>query len=210
MTNISLVATGLTVCVVLGLSDTSSAQFDISLMGGYHFSGGVEGVEADIDVLNGITGTTSLEYRFSPQASLELLYIYQDSGVEVIPEGLAPFALYDLTMHTMQLGVLYTLADIEWWEPFAAVTLGATIFDVDALGVDTETRFSAGFGGGIKKRVSDDFGLRMEGRLITPFGLATNEIFCRPPELGGCEITINESKPLYQGTFAFGFFFRLD
>jgi opacity protein-like surface antigen len=53
--------------------------------------------------------------------------------------------------------------------PFVVFSLGATNFNPDVEGLDSTTKFSFGFGGGVKFMASDHFGARLEFR-----GYSTN------------------------------------
>jgi opacity protein-like surface antigen len=88
---------------------------------------------------------------------------------------------------------------------FMSGMIGATRFDPSSSGLNSETRFALGLGGGIDHRISDRVGFRLEGRGIATFLDSDGAIFCGPT--GGC-LVFTESNVLWQFEVVAGLTFR--
>ena len=95
---------------------------------------------------------------------IELLLSHQETEAE-IDDGLfePSLGLGDVSVTYGHVGILYGWP-IGHVEPFVVGSLGATLLDPDVPGSDEETRFSVGFGGGLKLFPTDHGGLRLEAR----------------------------------------------
>ena len=73
-----------------------------------------------------------------------------------IPLGDVDVAYYHIGYQMQSPG-----PQLQW---FGVVTIGATTIDPHILGLESETKFSASFGGGLKLNFNQHLGLRLEGR----------------------------------------------
>ena len=117
-----------------------------------------------------------LNIRANPNGQYELLYARQDTEVDT--QGLfATDPILDLDVEYFQFGGTY-LFDGENIRPFVALTLGVTHFDPQPPEFDSESYFSASFGGGIQLNAAKRIGVRIEGRVFTTFIESDSDIFC--------------------------------
>lgn len=86
--------------------------------------------------------------------------------------------LFDMDVSYYHVGGLYQWTDSSWI-PYVNLSLGATTFSADA-DLDTKTKFSMGFGGGVKKFFNDRFGIRSQIRGYATFLGSEEEFYCDP------------------------------
>jgi hypothetical protein len=116
--------------------------------------------EVDEGDVQGLTVSFPVNRRFQ----IELLGRRQetelrgDSGLFGVPNRLA-----GLEITHVHAGIAAQWGDGQV-QPFAAFSLGVAQLDIDLPGADTEDRFSASMGGGVKIYFTDHIGLRLEGR----------------------------------------------
>jgi len=112
----------------------------------------------------------------NPNGQYELLYARQDTEVDT--QGLfATDPILDLDVEYFQFGGTY-LFDGENTRPFIALTLGVTHFDPQPAEFDSESYFSASFGGGVQLNATKRIGVRIEGRVFTTLIESDSDIFC--------------------------------
>ena len=73
---------------------------------------------------------------------------------------------FKLTTNYIQVGVLQEMNYGEALRPFGIFTLGTTIFSPENDG--SYWQFSLGLGGGLKYYISDNIGIRAQGRFLLP------------------------------------------
>lgn len=101
--------------------------------------------------------------------------------------------LDDLDISYLQAGGTY-LFDGEWARPYFAATIGASRFDPQQSGFDSETFFAFGVGGGYKVAPSARIGLRLDARVFGSLVSSDEAVFCRSTEAGsGCLIAVSGS-----------------
>lgn len=118
----------------------------------------------DTDIEEGEAFGLILDVPLRDGFMLELLVSHQETEAE-IDEGLfePSVGLGDVSVTYGHVGILYgwRLGQVE---PFVVGSLGGTLIDPDLPGSDEETRFSLGFGGGVKLFFAEHVGLRVEAR----------------------------------------------
>ena len=88
---------------------------------------------------------------------------------------------------------------------FMSGMVGATRFDPSSSGLNSETRFALGIGGGVDHRISERVGFRFEGRGIATFLDSDGAVFCGSN--GGC-LVYTESSVIWQLEVVAGLTFR--
>ncbi len=83
----------------------------------------------------------------------------------------------DVVVDTLQVGGTYHL-DGETVTPYVAATLGATRFDPDESGFDSETFFAFSLAGGLTVFDSERLAVRLEARWLGALVESDSEIFC--------------------------------
>jgi hypothetical protein len=149
------------------------------------------GLTVDVSV----TDNVQLEFLYSRQKSL-----LEASGVGIPSPTKVP--LDELNVDYWHGGVVYN-----WNDPGSAIrpfflgTLGATVFDPVVEGLDSDTKFSLGFGGGVKFFASDRIGARVEFR-----GFSTNTDLSQTGWVCGyynCFL-VSGTQSIWQGEFRGG------
>jgi len=137
---------------------------------GYMFSGGLKdadtGEEFEIDDSDYYGGM--LDFRLSEMTQLEFFFSRQETELES-DEGLfTGHTLFDLDVDYYHIGGTYLILDGPW-QPFVVGTLGVTSLNPSASGTDSLTRFSIGFGGGVRYVPTKHLGLYLAGRGFLTF-----------------------------------------
>ena len=147
-----------------------------------------------------------LNIRANPNGQFELLYARQDTEVDT--QGLfATDPILDLDVEYFQFGGTY-LFDGENTLPFIALTLGVTHFDPQPAEFDSESYFSASFGGGVQLNATKRIGVRIEGRVFTTLIESDSTIFCSSTGgAGACLIQV-DGTTLTQWEARVGLVFR--
>ncbi len=128
------------------------------------------------------------DWNLDKYSQVELLFSRQDTQLEGTGsfEGQEPFAL---NIDHYHLGGAYVWPG-QRLRPFVSGTLGATHFDPEDQAFDAETRFSLGFGGGMKAALTRHLGVRLEARGISTFLNSGGTMFCGN---GACAISAGSS-----------------
>lgn len=167
--------------VLLCAVPTSAADFELTPFVGYQFGGTFEedfdddddfDFFDDVDIEESESYGLILDIGLSKNAQVEFLYSHQDSSIE--ESGFFGDALGDVEIEYFHAGLLW-----QWGagqvKPFVVASGGATRF---SFADDSDTRFSAAIGGGVKVLVSEHVGFRFDGRLYSTFIEEDEEISC--------------------------------
>jgi hypothetical protein len=179
-------------------------KVELTGMAGYQFGGSVGTSVGDLHLDAGVPYGGILGFRVRPDALVEVSYSYMSSSIGVINRLNAPdTTLGDLTTHQIQIGGMVEKLGGRV-QPFGMGHLGMTIFDSKESQVGSETRFSAGLGGGLKIPTnSGRVGLRLQGRFwMTLFG-SNGGFWCSLP--GACAVSVSGTA-LVQGEFTGGIY----
>ena len=124
------------------------------------------GVAEDIKLTNGISYGFIVDVPLTDYVAIEGVYSYRKSDVRV--SGFSPEHVVGRgSASYIQGGALFTInpysRGAKW---FISATMGVGIFgaDIPDVNVPNSTRFSFGFGAGVKIPLSDSIGLRTEFR----------------------------------------------
>lgn len=157
---------------------------ELTAFGGYRIGGRYE-VEAGRLVLDeSVSYGGILGYRVSPDMMVDFTYTRQSTELNFQPinSGQAtPVA--DISVQDFYLGATYEHG-IGRTRPFAGMGLGASRLDPDVEEVDSQTRFSFNFSGGLRTDFSRQVGLKFtcRGTFTTPPDDGST-IVCQTPEL---------------------------
>lgn len=136
----------------------------------------------------------------------EVLYGRQSTDVDT--QGLFvndPF--FDLDVEYFHFGGTYLFAG-DNVRPFIALTIGVSHFDPGPDNFDSESFFSASFGGGWQLNASKRFGVRLEARAFTTFIENDSDIFCESSAAGGACLIVVDAEILTQWEARAGLVFR--
>jgi opacity protein-like surface antigen len=139
----------------------------------YRFAGGVtlEALNTDLNIDSNVSWGFTFDVNVTETVAVEFLYSHQKSLVKAKGGIFGPSTpLDDLSTDYYHGGLLFHFNESdETIRPFILFSLGATNFNPDVEGLDSTTKFSFGFGGGVKFFASEHVGARLEFR-----GYSTN------------------------------------
>lgn len=183
-------------------------RFEITPFAAYRIGGQFDEKDGDVEFELNESNAQGfmLNIRANPNGQYELLYARQDT--EVGTQGLfATDSVMDLDVEYFQIGGTY-LFDGENTLPFIALTLGVTHFDPQPAEFDSESYFSASFGGGVQLNATKRIGVRIEGRVFTTLIESDSDIFCSSAGgAGACLIQV-DGTTLTQWEARVGLVFR--
>ena len=117
---------------------------------GYLFSSNLTTLDGEIKINNGVNYGLIIDARFDEDVIVELMYNRLETNVQITEE---PFdtvkSAFDVKIEYFQGGAQFEMEKGKF-RPFAAFTLGATLFNPAKEGINSEWRFSFTFAGGIK------------------------------------------------------------
>ena len=192
------------VAVAVGHPAVASAQnFEVAPVAGYRFGGGffelVTGHPVDLDGAPSLG--LALNVPLSNGLQIEGLFTRQRARVLVPAPYPRPSASWPITVDHWQAGGLQEY-DHGRLRPFLTGTLGLTRF---AATGDSEIRFTAGAGGGVKVFPTRHVGVRLDGRVFATFVDADARVgVCSS---GGCLLSFH-ADILWQADFTAGVVFR--
>lgn len=162
---------------------TSSISASVPLQGGGFKTG-------DFDIKNNPAYGFAVDIEVRPGTQLELLYQRQDSETtfkDAITRQTE--TLWDIATSYYHIGALQGFKRGKVM-PFTGGTLGATSFDPQGTGQDTEWKFSFAFHAGAKVYLSERIGLRFHGRIFASLLDSGAGLWIGP---GGAGLTIGGS-----------------
>ncbi len=168
-------------------------SWEVSGLFGYTSKSAIDQVAPELDEVNvkdGITWGVQVARFLSPHWGAEGLWMQQRTGLE-IESASGKATLFDFTAGQLHGNVVYRfgVADARF-QPFAFAGLGATFFRAEDL--ESETKFSLGFGGGLKYFVTRAVGVRGHVRykptMLNDDG--EDDDFCDP--FGFCQSTLQQ------------------
>ncbi len=164
----------LPVLFALGSSSAwGQPKVEITPFNGYRFAGGVtlESINTDLNLDSNVSWGFTVDVNVTETVAVEFLYSTQKTLLKARGGIFGPSTpLDDVSTNYYHGGVLFHFNEYdEPVRPFIVFSLGATNFNPDVEGLDSTTKFSFGFGGGVKFMASDHIGARLEFR-----GYSTN------------------------------------
>ena len=144
---------------------------------------------SQLDVSGGFTWGVQGARFFTPRLGAEALWM-QQSSAQRVGTAAGSADLFTLTVGQLHGNVVYRFGGADRrLQPFAFAGLGATFFRSDD--VPSETKFSFGFGGGVKYFFSRSVGVRAHFRYKpTQLNDTSSGDFCVP--FGFCQGTLEQ------------------
>jgi hypothetical protein len=197
-------------CAALGAAPAWAAGVEITPLVGYRFGGSfaVPDETGEVEVEDSVAFGASLSVPIADDGEIEVLWSRQPSRLRGTGGFFVPGAqLFDLTLDTFQAGGAYLFgAPEDKLRPYIAVGLGVTLLAPEPDGLDTETRFSASFGAGLKVWLSPRIGLKLEGRGFFTIIESDETVFCGS-SVAPCLVAVSGTD-LSQGEARVGIIFR--
>jgi len=192
----------------LVVAQESALKFEITPLLAYRMGGSFDEKDGPgrIELNDSSAEGILFNMAANPNGQYELLYARQRTDA-----GTSGFfnndPTIDLDVEYIQFGGTY-LFDGDMARPFVALTLGMSLFDPKLAGTDSESFFSASFGGGIQLRPRERLGIRLEARVFTTFVDDDTAIFCTSVDgSGSCLIQV-DARTLSQWEARAGLVFR--
>jgi len=145
---------------------------------GYLFSSNLNTLDGEVKIDNGANYGIIFDLRFDEDVIIEMMYNRVDTKVQIIEE------LFDSVKRAFNVSIQYFQGGAQFeiekgkFRPFAAFTLGATIFNPGINDINSDWRFSFTAGGGIKYYFLNNIGIRLQWRFLIPVYLSGGTIFC--------------------------------
>jgi hypothetical protein len=176
----------------------SVTRFEITPFAGYRVGGEFSDTDTSVDLDVRESGAWGLIVNGTVKANTEweVLYSRQQAEVDVAELG-APVALIDIDIDYLHVGGTY-LFDGDKTRPFIAATVGASRFDPHFDGSSAETFVSGSIGAGVKIRLAERIGLRLEARAFGTLIDNDSRLFCESSSAGGTCLIIAEGEILWQ------------
>jgi len=183
-------------------------QFEITPFAAYRVGGSFtqESGDGHLKLNDSAAQGIIFNFRAKPNGQYELFYSRQSTDAttrSLLPDD----PNIDLDIEHLQFGGTY-LFDGEYTRPFIALTLGASRFDPNYANLNSESFFSASFGGGIQVAANKRFGVRLEARMLTTFVDGDSTIFCESDNGSGSCLILVKSNLLTQWEVRAGLVFR--
>jgi hypothetical protein len=186
---------------------------ELSATYSFMWTGSYNTYEGEIVMEDGATWGGTLDYAFRPDAKIELSYSYTSSHVTF-----APYYNYTLTnpawsnldnplsIQYFQIGSIYQLPKGKA-QPFFGLMLGAVLFSpsgtAEGINLEDKWNFAVSLNAGVKVYLSEQFGLRFQGRLLLPMYFSGGSVYAGT---GGAGVAVGAGIPVVQGDVGVGIF----
>ena len=184
--------------------------FEVTPFVGYRFGGDFDldsttgGDAVNVDLNDDASYGIGLGIYRDATSFYEFFYSRQDADLDT---GGTSLGSVDLKTEYLHFGgtLLYPLE--RWLVPYLSLTIGATRFDPQSGGgYDSETKFSASLGGGLRFPITENFATTLALRGYFTFVDSDTEIFCIGS--GGVDCLLRTSGSTFtQGEAQLGFSF---
>lgn len=151
---------------------TTNQTLELTPIFGYTFGGRFDYEEGEEEETIKISDASSygfrLGYNLNDESQIEFMYSRQETeitGGDLFPKD----ALFDLNVNYYHIGGTLLWNRGNGLEPYFTGTMGLTHFDPEGSGVDSEARFSMGFGGGVRVFPLERLGLYTGARGLVTF-----------------------------------------
>jgi opacity protein-like surface antigen len=162
---------------------------------GYQFGGKIGVREGDLTIKDEIDFGILLDLTLRPGAQLEFMYTRQPTVLRLKDAFFGSTReLFDMAVEYYHVGGVYEVYRGDNIKPYGVMSLGFTHFSPQDAKYSSEWRFSMSFGGGVKVFPTRRVGLRLEGRLLTPFISGGSGFWCSAP--GGCFVSLGGTAVL--------------
>jgi hypothetical protein len=181
-------------------------RFEITPFAGYRIGGEFETPETDtedarsVDLESGGGWGVDLGLYRDNNSFYELLYSSQSARVDSSDPALRGL---DVTTEYYHFGGTLIFAAEQWVVPYLSLTVGATRFDADG-GYDSETKFSASLGGGLRLPFTDNFGAVVGVRGYLTFVDSDTDLFCVSSGGEGTCLLRSSGDTYFQGEATIG------
>ena len=159
---------------------TTNHDLELTPMFGYTFGGEFDYEEGEYDETIEISEGSSIGFRlgYNVGYNSQIEFIYSHQETEITGGDLFPRdALFDLDVDYFHIGGSLLWNRGNGLEPYFTGTLGLTHFNPEDSGFDSLTRFSMGFGGGVRAFPLQRLGLYTGVRGLVTFVNSDTEVY---------------------------------
>jgi opacity protein-like surface antigen len=152
---------------LFSVSTTQAQQLEVTPTIGYFWAGTFRTYNYDYKLGNGLNWGLTADFMVSPGTLFEVSWMMsRTDGTRLSYGHVDPDKEFKLTTNYIQLGVVQEMNYGEAFRPFGLFSMGTTIFSPENDGAYWQ--FSLGLGGGLKYYISDNIGIRAQGRFLLP------------------------------------------
>lgn len=183
-----------------------SAQTEIFGFGGYMLSSRVPVREGDLQVNDKPNYGLGVDFQIEHGLQIELLWISEQTSVR-LRRFLSDITddPFDLSIHYFQAGAIYELGRGKI-RPFGSMSAGVSLFQPSDASREKEWFAAATLGGGVKIDVSNNAGIRLQGRILMPVIFSRASLWVGT---GGVGIGAGSWTPLIQFDITAGVYIRI-
>jgi len=190
-------------------NQSAGRRIELSPFIGYQLNGKINFIEGDFKMDNAVSYGGILSVEVGPQVWGEFTFSRTDTKANFRRFLSDKIYNYNMAVNYFQLGGVKELGD-NTVVPYATFSGGVAWFQMKDSNVNDEVVFSVGLGGGIKVRLNDRIGLRLQGRLLMPMYIYGGGLFVGIGTGGPSSgISISSNLLTAQGDFTAGLVFRL-
>ena len=188
-------------------AQTSYPQVEITGFGGYTFKNSFDIVGGKATIGDGFTYGGSLAFGFRSDMDVEFYYSRQESTLSARS---TLFTSDLVTEGNVSYWMLGGVKNFETMNPslnfYGVARIGGVTFSSKEDSIDSETKFAASFGGGMKYLISDQVGIKISGNVLFPImDVGANLWF----GTGGAGVGVSSWSPIVQFNFNGGVFIRI-
>jgi opacity protein-like surface antigen len=194
--------TALPLVLMLAASAASaeSPRFEITPFAGGRMGGGFDatddaGVTTEADLESGASFGVDLGLYRDSNSFYELLYDRQQTSFD---SPVAAVDGVDVDVDYLQVGGTVLFPDEYWFVPYLSLTIGAATFSPEGP-YDSETKFAASLGGGLRMPISDNVAVTLGLRGYLTFVSSDTDLFCASGPQGGTCLVRSTGSTLFQG-----------
>ncbi|MDH3432073.1 MAG: porin family protein [Gammaproteobacteria bacterium] len=201
-------AVAISLCTPAAAEPDESFRFEITPYAAYRMGGSFD--EQDGAGRVDLNDSSAEGILFNIEANLngqyQLLYARQRTDADTLG-FLVNDPTIDMDIEHIHFGGTYLFGG-DNMRPFIALTLGVSQFDPELPGTDSESFFSASFGGGVQLNASKRLGVRLEALAFTTFVDDDSNIFCSSIDGAGTCLIRVDARTLTQWEARAGLVFR--
>ena len=186
------------------------SQFEITPYTGFMFGGRGYGYYVDVNIADGQNFGIMGDITLFPGVQAELMYNRMVSRATAWDYRENEQERFDLASEYFLVGGLREL-NYGQIRPYGVFLIGIAAHSPQVVQYNNKISFAMGLGGGVKIFVTDNIGIRLQGRLLAPLYLSGIGLGCGIGTGGaGCGGGVGLSSTLLQGDFNGGLILVLD
>jgi opacity protein-like surface antigen len=202
------VAGSLLLCNVAALAEGAAPRFEVTPFAGYRMGGEFEvpsdseDAEESVDLESDASYGIDLGLYRDRYSFYELLYSRQEASLDSSDAALGGV---DVSVQYWHVGGTAMFPqDDTWFLPYLSLTIGATILEPESGAYDSETKFPASLGGGLRLPVNDNLAVTLGLRGYLTFIKSDTDLFCVSGLEGATCLLRSSGSTFFQGEASLG------